>query len=105
MSKPSSNLPVIIIGFLLLAVAFIFVSNMGQDASQDNITAEAPADDAFERARQAAGEAVDKAQEAAGQAAEGAAEVAKDAVKSDTISPEAQGELAPAAGKPEPAKQ
>ncbi len=108
MSEKKSNLPMIVIGFVILAIAAFFGLNMGKPSDQ-TVTAEqqqspAPAG-SFEKAEQAAKEATDKAQEAAAQAAQGAAQATQNAADqaqqaAQDAAAEANGQLSPAAGTP-----
>ncbi|MFW0776886.1 MAG: hypothetical protein ACN2B6_04105 [Rickettsiales bacterium] len=116
MSQQKSNLPMLVIGFLILVIAAVFGLQMTDSQQGDSITAEAPspAESAFDSVQQSANEAFDSAQQAASDAANEAADaadqVAQDvkegsqeladgaAQKIDEMSAEAKGAMAPAAG-------
>jgi len=116
MSQQKSNLPMLVIGFLILVIAAVFGLQMTDAQQGDNITAEAPspaesafdsvqqsANEAFDGAQQAASDAVDSAAATADQVAqdvkEGSQEIADSAAKSiDEMSAEDKGAMAPAAG-------
>lgn len=88
MSQPKSNLPMLIVGFLILALGAFFGLNLTQQSSSE-VTAQ----------NSGAESVVEQAQEAAGEAAQDAAKVAEQAAE------DAKSALAPAAGSSEPAKQ
>ena len=107
MSEKKSNMPMIIAGFVIIALAAFFGISQSNQQNQPNVTAEAPSpEQSMENAKQAAGESIEKAKEAANefgnaatQQANEAAEKAKDAV--DSFSAESNSQLAPAAGAPQ----
>jgi hypothetical protein len=101
MSEQKSPMPMIIAGFILIALAVVFGLNMNKG---EQTTAQSPSNESFERAGQAASEAIDSAKDAADAAAEGIkqeADQASDAVKEAAEKAgEKFNEMAPAAGAP-----